>query len=178
MHISELTNLGIAAVTGLLAGGLLVLLFQQLPTVPLSGSYINLQILLFFAFIGLLVTSFVHAETPRGQLVVVFLLSWSGTSVVGVVATQFSIGALVPFVGASFIVGGAGVLWGRSGQTARRTLFHLTGLLATIIFSFGIIFIVASVRASNNPVLVAPFIVLAIGYFASLNGVKTELTAI
>lgn len=178
MHISELTNLAVAAVTGLFAGGLLVLLFQELPTVPLSGSYIDLQIILFFVFVGLLVASFVHAETPRGRLVVAFLLSWSCASVVGVVGTQLSVDVLVPFAGASLITGGAGVYWGQFNPRTRRVLFHMTGLLATVLFTFGVIFVAVSVRASNNPVLVVPFLVLAVGYFASLNGVRTELAAI
>lgn len=178
MHISELQNLAIAAVTGLFAGGLLILLFQELPTLPLSGSYINLQILLFFGFVGLLITSFVHAETPRGRLIVMFLILWSSTSVVGGVATQSNIAILVQFGGVALITAVPGVYWGRSNPSARRILFHLTGLLATVLFSFSVIYVAASVSATNNLVLVVPFLVLAIGYLASLDGIRNELAAL
>lgn len=178
MHISELSNLAVAAATGVFAGGLLVLLFQELPTVPLSGSYIQLQVLLFFAFVGLLGTLAVYSETAQGRLVVAFLLAWSVASVVGVVATRFALGSVLPFLVVAVVAGGGGVFAGRVNASARRALFHLAALIATVLFVFGVIFVGVSVYASGNPVLVVPFVVLAVGYFASLSGVRTELAAL
>ncbi|RLM72976.1 hypothetical protein [Halorubrum sp. Atlit-26R] len=178
MHVSELSNLAVAAATGVFAGGLLVLLFQELPTVPLSGSYIQLQVLLFFAFVGLLAALAVYSETAQGRLVVAFVLAWSVASVVGVVATRFALGSVLPFTVAAAVAGGGGAFAGRVNASARRVLFHLAALIATVLFVFGVIFVGVSVYASGNPVLVVPFVVLAVGYFASLSGVRTELAAL
>lgn len=177
MHQKVTRNLPEAVSAGLATAGTMTLFVQRLPALPLSPAYLQVQVGLFFAFLGALPSVWLLATTARGQLVVVATLAAGIAAIVALATLEFGVGGFVGHAAVAVAVGVV-IFGGVSRQLiSAPILFKIVSVAASLLFSFGIIYVVALVWRTTVIDALLPLFVVAPAFFAIIDSLHNELTA-
>jgi len=177
MRREAIRNVVLSVLTGALAAGAATLFIGRLPDLALAPVYVQTQVALFFAFLGVLPVISLTASTVQGRLVTVAVLIAGIGSVVGLGAAEFGFGGFVRHAGVAVGVAAAvhaAVVW--AGLRVEPVL-KLVGAMASVLFAFGLLYVGALIRNTGSVTPILPLLLAAAAFAAVVDSVKGELAA-
>lgn len=177
MRRKGIQNVVLSVLTGALTAGAATLFIGRLPTLALTPVYVQTQVGIFFALLGVLPVLYLTASTVQGRLVTVGALVAGVGSVVGLGVVEFG---FTGFARHAVVAVGFGVVaYVAVGWTAIgvERVLKLVGAMASLLFAFGILYVGLLIWTTTSVTPVLPLLLAAAAFAAIIDSVKKELAA-
>lgn len=176
MDATQARNHALVVALGVMATGVTYLLFQRLPELVISGTYLRVNLGIVFMLLGSTLATWALAQEYWYEIAAEFLLVYAATSVAAFAVLEFSVVPVLVFIGVG-VVGGLASWW--LGSRVQPVLSYLlTTLLLTLSFAFVIVYLSASVLESGNLNLVPPFLIFTSIFAVTAYGLQQEIRAV
>jgi hypothetical protein len=173
MDATQARNHALVVALGVMATGVTYLLFQRLPDLIISGTYLRVNLGIIFMLLGSTLVTWVFSQEYWYEITAEFLLIYAATSVVTFTVLEFSVTPALAFV----VIGGVGglVSWGLGSWMSPVLSYLFTALLLTLSFAFVVVYLSASAVKSGNLNIVPPFLIFTSIFAVSAYGLQQEI---
>ncbi|MFB6196261.1 MAG: hypothetical protein ABEI80_08810 [Haloplanus sp.] len=175
MHPDAVRNVALAVLAGLLAAGTLTLFARRLPTLAFSPVYVQTQVGLLFAFLGVLPVVGLSTTTARGRLVTVSAWTAGVGSILALAALEFGFAGFAVHAGVGVASGLLAYLGVSRNVLPVPLLFRGVGVVASVLFSFGVIYVGVLIWRTTSANYVVPLLIVAAAFVAIVDSLNREL---